>query len=228
MHLGEEASAEEIIRKLERVYGVVESGATILQRFYNSRQEDNEGVAAYGCRLEDILSDAIDRGVVPKRQADEILMNKFWSGLREERVKNVVRHRIDQMRDFDSLLAEVRAAEQEVRESDKLWGKSTRRTTPAVHLPMQDRAQAPWTPVVESGEMASVQTTMQNMMKKMTSLEARMNQQPKMNEKLEKILARLDELELGKEKKNANPNSLNTDRNDQNLNSKGPAPRGRR
>ena len=35
-------------------------------------------------------------------------------------------------------------------------------------------------------------------MKKIESLEVRMYQQPKINEKLEKILARLDELELGK------------------------------
>lgn len=146
MHLGEEATAEEIIRKLQRVYGVVESGAAVLQRFYNSRQEENEGVAAYGCRLEDTLSCAVERGGVSKRQADEMLRNKLWTGLRDERVKNVVRHRVDQLDDFDSLLAEVRAAEQEVREGDKLWGKAKR----AVHLPLQERVEAPSTASVDS------------------------------------------------------------------------------
>ena len=91
MHLGEDATVDEILRKLERVYGVVESGAAILQRFYNSHQEDGESVAAYGCRLEDTISSAIDRGIVSRHQADEMLRNKFWSGLKDERVKNVIR-----------------------------------------------------------------------------------------------------------------------------------------
>lgn len=40
MHLGEDATLEDILQKLERVYGTVESGMTLLQQFYNCRQED--------------------------------------------------------------------------------------------------------------------------------------------------------------------------------------------
>lgn len=59
-----------------------------------------------------------------------------------------------------------------------------------------------------------------------------MNQQPKINEKLEKILARLDELELGKGKGNSGDHGDGTGKRSQQgtqqLNSKGPAQRGGR
>lgn len=65
MHLGEHATLEDIIRKLERVYGTVETGTTLLQQFYNCKQED-ETIGAYSCRLEDILNKAVRRSCRPK------------------------------------------------------------------------------------------------------------------------------------------------------------------
>ena len=47
MHLGEDASLSDILQKLEMVYGIVESGTTLLQQFYNSKQDAGETVAAY-------------------------------------------------------------------------------------------------------------------------------------------------------------------------------------
>ena len=244
MHLGEDATMEEIVTKLQRVYGVVESGTAILQRFYNSRQEDGEGVAAYGCRLEDIITTAIDRAVVSRQQADEMLRNKFWSGLKDDRIKNVTRHKLECIKDFDSLLAEARAAEQEVRESDKLWGKSARRTQ-AFHLPLLERIPSNSTSA-DSTEISSMKSTVENVMKKVNALEAKMSSHPKVDEKLERILARLSELELGERNRDFNgraSDSLNTSRqpsdadsagasgghsNSQPLNSRRPARRGRR
>ncbi|KAK3726814.1 hypothetical protein QZH41_019605 [Actinostola sp. cb2023] len=91
MHLGEDASLEEILIKLERVYGTVESGTTLLQQFYNSRQEGEESVGAYSCRLEDILNKAIARGAVAREQGDEMLRSKLWTGLKDERIRNATR-----------------------------------------------------------------------------------------------------------------------------------------
>ena len=87
------------------------------------------------------------------------------------------RHRFDHIRDFDSLLAEVRAAEQEVRESDKLWGKSTRRAQ-VVHLPLQERARTTLanTPS-ESTEFSSMKSTVEEVMRKVNALEAEISQQ---------------------------------------------------
>jgi len=76
MHLGEDASVETIVRKLEGVYGIVESGTTLLQQFYNARQDNDESVAAY-CRLEEIVNRAINRGAVAKEQADAMLRSKL-------------------------------------------------------------------------------------------------------------------------------------------------------
>ncbi|RUA06894.1 MAG: hypothetical protein DSY43_00980 [Gammaproteobacteria bacterium] len=193
MHLGEDASFEAILRKLERVHGVVESGAAILQRFYNSKQEADEGVAVYGCRLEDTISSAIDRGIVAREQADEMLRSKFWSGLKDERVKNVTRHRVDHIRDFDTLLAEVRAAEQEVKENEKMWGRALKRT-PAASYPQQEWNTAS---MYDSSNVKSLRSTIDEVMRKVNTLEVKMNQQPNVNDKLEKILSRLNDMEKG-------------------------------
>ena len=46
MHLGEDASLSDL-QKLEIIYGIVESGTTLLQQFYNSKQDAGETVATY-------------------------------------------------------------------------------------------------------------------------------------------------------------------------------------
>lgn len=101
MHLGEEATLEDIMLKLEKVYGTVDSGTTLLQQFYNCRQEETESIGAYGCRLEDVLNRAIVRGAVARKQSDEMLRSKLWSGLNDERVRNATRYKLEQIHSFD-------------------------------------------------------------------------------------------------------------------------------
>lgn len=191
MHLGEDASIESILRKLEGVYGTVESGATLLQQFYNSKQEMDESIAAYGCRLEDILAKAIDRGAIARGQADEMLRSKLWTGLKDERVKNATRYKYDQIRDFDSLRAELRAAEQEMRELDKVRGRSVRqpKATTATYMPQTSDQQR----VSEGSD--TVKKTLSDLTIKVARLEEKVSQQPDTKKMLDKILAKIQELE---------------------------------
>ena len=53
----------------------------ILSAFYSARQKEDEVCAHWSCRLEDILSKAVHKGLVPSTQSDEMLRKMFFKGL---------------------------------------------------------------------------------------------------------------------------------------------------
>ena len=120
MHAGAEATVNEILAKFDKVFGTVVSGETLLQQFYSEVQQEGESVATWGCRLEDILRRAQERGKVPTGAFDQMLQTKFWSNLNSERVQSALRHKLGSIKDFDALLAAAREAEQEIREFDRV------------------------------------------------------------------------------------------------------------
>ena len=133
MHLGEGAMLEDIMKKLEGVYGTVESGTTLLQQFYNCKQEENETIVNYSFRLEDVLNKAMERGAVAREQWNEMLKGKLWTSLRDERIR-ATRYKLEQINNFDILVGELRAAEQEIKELDSLRDK-TYKTSKAWAMP---------------------------------------------------------------------------------------------
>ena len=114
MHLGEEATPLDIVSKLISVFGSVLSEQQIMQTFYMANQQDSETIASWACRLEDLIFQALSRKYIGKERGDQMLIQKFWSGLRCEKVKSATRHKMDTFSSFDSLVAEVRSVEQEM------------------------------------------------------------------------------------------------------------------
>jgi hypothetical protein len=193
MHLGEDASLEDILHKLETVYGIVESGMTLLQQFYNAHQEVQESVAEYGCRLEDILGKAVRRGAVSKQQVGEMLRNKLWTGLRDERMRNATRYKYETVKDVDMLMAELRAVEHEMKEMDGVSAKGNKSSQKAVLMQCSDR-------------------TVDELSKKVQELEIRIKGQADNSEVLKKILEKIAALEKAQGKKEAPMTSLNHSR----------------
>lgn len=111
--LGENASVEEILEKLDGFYGNVSSAETIIQSFYNDFQKENESIAAFGSRLEQTLSRAIRYGHMEIAAKDSMLRSKFWTGLKSQQLRNSTRYLYDTQKDFPSLLREIRKVEQE-------------------------------------------------------------------------------------------------------------------
>ena len=111
--LEEKATVDEILEKLEGFYGMVSSGATLMQTFYNDLQKDSESIVSYGTRLEQTLSRAVIYGHIELAAKDSILRSKFWTGLRSQQLKNSTRHLYDASTDFQSLLKEIRKVESE-------------------------------------------------------------------------------------------------------------------
>lgn len=117
--LGENATVTDIINKLDGFYGNVSSGETLIQTFYNDFQKESESIVEYGSRLEQTLSRAIKYGHIDFVAKDAMLRSKFWTGLRSQQLKNSTRHLYDSVKDFQSLLREVRKVEQEDANSNR-------------------------------------------------------------------------------------------------------------
>lgn len=148
--MGTTATSDEMIRKLEGVFGNVTAGESVLQEFYTTSQRQEETVAAWGLRLEEILQKAVDKGHVPEEKRNEMLRTKFWKSLHSEKLKLSTRICYETIPQFEELRKKIRAEEYEMQ------------TTHVVrHRPIQATSQ---------------EDKLDQMMKKITSLEQQMQQ----------------------------------------------------
>ena len=112
MRLGPAASTADLMEKLENVYGTLELREGILAQFYSAKQQPEENVIKWGCRLEDILAKAIEKGLVDPSNRNEMLRNMFWTGLNQS-LKDISGHKYDSIYDFDKLRTAVQIIESE-------------------------------------------------------------------------------------------------------------------
>ena len=110
--LGIGATIPEILAKFESSYGAVDSKENVLAKFYSARQEENEDVSKWSCRLEDILSIAVEKKVVDLKNVNDMLRNMFWQGLKPS-LKDISGYKYEQVTDFNKLRVELRKLEQE-------------------------------------------------------------------------------------------------------------------
>ncbi|XP_062614623.1 uncharacterized protein LOC134276371 [Saccostrea cucullata] len=111
--LGEHATVENILAKLDDFYGNVCTPENIMQKFYSDHQQEGESIVSYGSRLEQCLSKAVKVGHIDVNAKDPMLRSKFWSGLRSTQLRNATRHKYETVKEFHSLLREIRQIEQE-------------------------------------------------------------------------------------------------------------------
>ncbi|XP_062610021.1 uncharacterized protein LOC134271821 [Saccostrea cucullata] len=111
--LGEYATVENILAKLDDFYGNVCTPENIMQKFYSDHQQEGESIVSYGSRLEQCSSKAVKVGHIDVNAKDPMLRSKFWSGLRSTQLRNATRHKYETVKEFHSLLREIRQIEQE-------------------------------------------------------------------------------------------------------------------
>lgn len=111
--LGEKATVADILGKLDGFYGNVSSSETLIQSFYSDFQKENESVVSFGSRIEHTLSRAVASGHIDLIAKDAMLRSKFWTGLKSQSLKNSTRHLYDTIKDFQTLLREIRKVDQE-------------------------------------------------------------------------------------------------------------------
>ena len=79
--VGPDGSTSNLLVKLDSIFGIVDTKETVLARFYSAKQGENEDVATWSCRLEDLLMEAIDAGLVDQDESNSMLRNMLWTGL---------------------------------------------------------------------------------------------------------------------------------------------------
>jgi hypothetical protein len=119
LSLSEHATAENIIDKLDGVYGNVYSSEALLEKCFKETEQPNQSVAEYGMKLESIIQSAVEKGDISFVAKNQMLKSKYWSGLRDPLLKNSSRYKFDTTKDFDQLRKEIRAIELELANSDK-------------------------------------------------------------------------------------------------------------
>ena len=120
LHMGDEASLNDVVSKLERIFGNILSQEAVLEQFYSAKQLESESVAAWSCRIEDLRSklqgktgDPKSTSLISVDAAKTMTRTKFCSGSRPGNVKNAIRHTFDAKASYEDLLVAARVAEQE-------------------------------------------------------------------------------------------------------------------
>lgn len=103
-----------VIYEFDQLFGEVLTSEQVLAKFYNSVQEPDESVAAWSCRVRDILSRCPDPTYSTGPQAEAMLRQRFWAGLRSGEIKAAIRHRYDAGHVYSDLLVAARQVEQEI------------------------------------------------------------------------------------------------------------------
>ena len=115
--LGETATVDDILRKLDGFFGNVATIQTLMQSFYSDCQKDDESIVTFGSRLDRTLSRAIASGHIDSVAKNTMLCSKFWTGLKSEALKNSTRYLYSNASDFQTLLIEIRKVELEMSSS---------------------------------------------------------------------------------------------------------------
>ena len=133
LHMGESVTIENVIDKMDKIFGNILPTEAVLEQFYIAKQLPSESVAVWACRLEDILwklkdnrkssssseggqsnSDTMTPFFSPD-VAKYMLRTKFYSGC----LKNALRHNFDGGSDYDALLVAARVADLEEEQEKK-------------------------------------------------------------------------------------------------------------
>ena len=138
INMDPESTIQDIIDKMESVFGNVASGESVIQEFYTATQRKDESVADWGIRLEDIFERAVAKGSAVPSQKDKMLRERFWRSLYSVELKNATRLHFLSDEPFESFRTKVRAEEKEMATDKVATGKNLgpeveTKTLPIVH-----------------------------------------------------------------------------------------------
>lgn len=111
LNLGTNVTVHDVVKKFDVVFGNILPSEMLLEKFYTARQSDSESVVAWGCRIESLLNKAKEQGTI--QGTEDMARTKFWSGIRNDKIKAALRHKFDAGDPFQELLKKARMLEQE-------------------------------------------------------------------------------------------------------------------
>ena len=112
--MGERVTPEDVILKLDSIYGIVATSQLLLQDLFRAEQEDTEDVADWGCRLEELAKLVKAQKKMSDSAVNDILRSKFFTSLTNSSIQQALRHKYDAGMSFQQLMTEARAIEYEL------------------------------------------------------------------------------------------------------------------
>jgi hypothetical protein len=128
LQLGDGASVESMLDKLDLFFGNILSVEELYRQFYTAEQMETELVGTWALRVEDLLSNLAkkDPSVALPQAKEQMLRSRFFVGLLPQGVslvKSTIRHKFDSGATYHQLVLDARTAE--------LEGQSARAKTKA-------------------------------------------------------------------------------------------------
>ncbi|XP_060607531.1 trichohyalin-like [Ruditapes philippinarum] len=102
------ATTKEIVSKMEDIYGNIRSGDSIIHEFYSAKQQISESCSEWGVRIETLFNQALERGEIERSRKDRKLKERFWRGLKSEKIKLSTRTSYESEDSFDILRRKAR------------------------------------------------------------------------------------------------------------------------
>ena len=111
--LGESATVDEILQKLDGFFDDPSTTHTWMQSIYIDCQKEEESIVAFGSGVEHTLPRAIASGHIDSIAKDSMLCSKFWKGLKSQALKNSTGYLYSNVSDFQTLLKGIRKIDME-------------------------------------------------------------------------------------------------------------------
>ena len=115
LHMGKDATVIDIITQFDMMFGDVNSPHVLLAQFYSASKAPDESITDWYARLEDIASKIArkDGNVISPNNYDILVNTQFWNKMCDERMKNVLQHKFDELAGSPQFTMEARKIESE-------------------------------------------------------------------------------------------------------------------
>ena len=170
LNLGEGVTPREILQKFDTIFGIALTSEVLLEDFYTAKQKAEEKAVVWSCRLERLFKNACERGFATP-DSNNMLRNKFWAGLNDDRIKNAIRHGFDAGESFQQLVTAARIVEhersvQQSENSSSSAAKSEQSTIKKAKLQSQ----------VAQSQSPNLESKLDSLVKTMREMNARLSQ----------------------------------------------------
>ncbi|XP_060564328.1 golgin subfamily A member 6-like protein 22 [Ruditapes philippinarum] len=171
------ASSAVILKKLEDIYGTTQTEDSIMQDFFNAKQDEKETTSDWALRLETIMQLAVETGEIPERKKNALLKQRFWKGLKSEKLRNNTRVTYESDATFEVLRKKARVEEDEIKRtsSDTRSVKPVNTQTTEVNVSKETQACQRGEIQMQQQSMKTTSFYMDKQMNMMQSLMDKMN-----------------------------------------------------
>ena len=116
LHMDEDATVNDIITRYDMMFGDVNPPHVLLAQFYSDSQMPGESITNWYARLEDIASKITrkDGNVISPNNYDILVNTQFWTKMCDDKMKNALRHKFDELASSPQFIVEARKIESEL------------------------------------------------------------------------------------------------------------------